>query len=236
MPMPPAGSSAAARPTPPEETAIKNKAGKSSQDPTAGGRRRSVYTQDENVQLMLRFQKGDAAAFEELVRRNTSKIHGLVYRFLGDADQVEDITQDVFLRVYRNAPRYKPTAKFTTWLYRIVANLCFNVIRSRRRHQVVALESGGGEDGESYYRDVPDDRNPPPQKGYDDEELRRHIAGAVARLPDNQRLAILLSKYEHKSYDEIAAVLNCSTMAVKSLLSRARATLRQALSRSMRRD
>jgi len=189
---------------------------------------------DYDVQLMLRFQKGERAAFEELVHRNTNKVHGLIYRFLGDPSKVEDLTQDVFLRVFRNAPRYQPAAKFSTWLYRIVANLCFNVIRSHRRSQTVQLEGINPKEGDTYYRDVPDDRQARPHERLDDEELRDKVAGAIDALPDNQRLAIILNKYEHKSYEEIARVLNCSTMAVKSLLSRARGNLRGALIRYVR--
>ena len=184
---------------------------------------------------MLRFRDGDRAAFEELVRRNTSKVHGLIYRFLGDPSQVEDLTQDVFLRVFRNASRYVPTAKFSTWMYRIVANLCFTVIRSRRRSQTVQLERPHPDEEDSYYRDVPDDVLPPPHEQMDCDELRGKIAEAVSSLPDNQRLAILLNKFEDMSYEGIAEILNCSTMAVKSLLSRARGNLRAALARYVRR-
>ena len=182
---------------------------------------------------MLRFQKGDEPAFEELVQCNTHKVHALVYRFLGDPSAVEDITQEVFLRVYRTAPRYMPTAKFSTWLYRITANLCFNVLRSRKRRSFVPLETGDSDDG-GYHHQVPDDRQVSPFEGMDTAELSDMVAEAIAQLPDNQRVAIVLNKYEQKSYEEIAAVLKCSSMAVKSLLSRARGNLRVALGRYIR--
>ena len=182
---------------------------------------------------MLRFQGGQHEAFEDLVRRNTAKVHGLVYRFLGSPEHVEDLTQEVFLRIYRTARRYQPTAKFSTWLYRITANLAFNVLRSRRKRHTTQLEIGG-EDTDSFYRDVPDDRHPAPHEGMDNDEMRERIAQAVNALPDNQKIAIILNKYEQKSYEDIADVLDCSTMAVKSLLSRARANLRQSLGRYVR--
>lgn len=185
--------------------------------------------QDQDVQLMLRFKKGDRSAFEELVQRNTPKIHALIFRFLGDPWQVEDLTQEVFLRVYRTVGSYKPTAKFTTWLYRIAANLSFNVLRARKKGQQWRLEVGDGDDGEGYHRDVPDERHGAPHDDLDEAELRERVAGAIESLPENQKLAIILNKYEHKSYEEIASVLNCSAMAVKSLLSRARCNLRQVL-------
>ncbi len=180
---------------------------------------------------MLRFKHGDRGAFDELVQRNTEKIHALVYRFLSDQLMVEDLTQEVFLRVYRTAPRYQPTAKFSTWLYRIVANLSFNVLRDRRKIYSMQLVS---DEDEAFRRDVPDDRSPSPSRDLDAEELSRTVGQAIDQLPENQKLAIILNKYEHKNYEEIAEILDCSTMAVKSLLSRARGNLRDSLRRYLR--
>jgi RNA polymerase sigma-70 factor (ECF subfamily) len=192
--------------------------------------------EDPDVQLMLRFQQGETGAFDELVRRNAPKVNTLIYRFLGDPGQVEDLTQEVFLRVYRTSQRYQPTAKFSTWLYRIAANLSFNVLRAKRRGQPVQLEIAYSEDGEPFYRDVPDGRHTPPGDHLDADELRAKVAEAIEQLPENQKVAIILNKYEQKSYEEIATILNCSTMAVKSLLSRARSNLRNALMRYVRPD
>ena len=178
---------------------------------------------------MLRFQKGDRSAFDELIRRNTNKVHALVYRFLGGASLADDLTQEVFLRVYRTADRYKPAAKFSTYLYRIVANLSFNVLRDRRKGRTRQLEIVDADGGELIYRDVPDDRRNRPDEALDAAELREGLTKAIDALPENQKIAIILSKYEQKSYQDIAAVLSCSTMAVKSLLSRARSNLRMAL-------
>ena len=179
---------------------------------------------------MLRFQRGEQEAFDELVRRNTPRIHGLVYRFLG-GEQVEDLTQEIFLRIFRTAHRYQPTAKFSTWLYRITANLSFNVLRSRRKGRTFQLEVTSPDDDDSFYRDVPDESDSYPGIEMEQTELQQRIAEAIGDLPDNQRVAIVLNKYEEKSYEEIAQVLDCSTMAVKSLLSRARANLRDRLAR-----
>lgn len=183
---------------------------------------------------MLRFQQGDRAAFDELVRRNTPRIHALIYRFLGDPGMVEDLTQEVFLRVFRTAERYKPTAKFSTWLYRIAANLSFNVLRSRKKGVPVSLESLGGSDASEHPRQTPDPTAAAPHDNMDNLELRQAVAKAVADLPDSQRIAIVLNKYEDKSYEEIAEVMDCSTMAVKSLLSRARGNLRRRLRRYLK--
>ncbi len=182
---------------------------------------------------MLRFQAGEEEAFRQLVERNTTKIHALVFRFLGDPTHVEDLTQEVFLRVYRTAKRYTPTAKFHTWLYRIAANLSFNVLRSRGKSHAVSLDVTG-DDGEGYSRDVEDTGATMPGEGLSERELREKVTAAVNDLPENQKIAIVLSKYEHKSYEEIAEVLKCTTMAVKSLLSRARTNLHESLSRYLR--
>lgn len=180
---------------------------------------------------MLRFRRGEQDAFTELVDRNIGTVHALVYRFLREPSMVDDITQEVFLRVVRNAHRYRPTAKFSTWLYRITANLCFNVMRSRKKHRTLSLEPHL--EGQSR-RELPDQASPRPHDRLAGEELQRHVAEAVRSLPDNQRIAILLNKYEDKSYQEIAEVLGTTTMAVKSLLSRARANLAERLEKHIR--
>lgn len=189
----------------------------------------SGAAQDEDVRLMLRFQAGETQAFDLLVERNVRNVHALIYRFLGDPNVVDDITQDVFLRIFRTSKTYQPTAKFSTWLYRIVANLCFNVMRSRKKAKVLSLDPPGAD--EDSRRDVPDDHQPAPHDEMDQAELQRVLTAAIAELPENQRIAIVLNKYEDKNYEEIAEVLDMSTMAVKSLLSRARGNLRDSLAR-----
>lgn len=203
-------------------------------DARANRRKKAPWaSQDPDVQLMLRFQAGEDAAFDELVARNTPKIYALIFRFLGDQNQVEDLTQEVFLRVYRTAKRYTPTAKFSTWLYRIAANLSFNVLRSRSKVHPVSLDAGSDE-GEGYHRDVPDEGALPPAESLTADELRSKVIQAINDLPENQKVAIILNKYEHKTYEEIADVLHCSAMAVKSLLSRARANLHESLGKYLR--
>ncbi len=184
---------------------------------------------DEDARLMLRFRDGEQEAFEELVRRNLHHVHALIYRFLREPSMVDDVTQEVFLRIYRNAARYEPKAKFSTWLYRIVANLCFNVMRSRRRRPTVSLDQSGP--GESARQEIPDTSQPAPDASLHREELQNQLTRAIGELPEKQRIAILLNKYENKNYEEIAAVLGVTTMAVKSLLSRARENLRHRLGR-----
>lgn len=186
---------------------------------------------DENVQLMLAFQAGDVSAFDKLVERNINTVHALIYRFLREPSMIDDVTQDVFLRVYRYAPRYKPSAKFTTWLYRITANLCFNVMRSRKKRRAASLDAMGEDDTR---RDPPDLEQAPPGADMAAQEQQQLVRAAVDKLPESQRLAIILNKFEDKSYEEIAEIMETTTMAVKSLLSRARANLRNDLQRLMK--
>ena len=178
---------------------------------------------------MLAFQAGDEAAFRELVHRNQARVYGVIRRFLGSAAAVEDLTQEVFLRVFRSAARYDPTAKFSTWLYRVTANLCLNTIRSRRRSRI-AWFGRSSDDGDAIAREVEDVSAPLPAAAADRRETAQIVQAAVNALPANQRLAIILNKYEQMSYANVAEVLDCSTMAVKSLLSRARSNLRRVLS------
>lgn len=185
---------------------------------------------DPNVQLMLQFQQsGDQNAFASLVDRNQKKVYSIIYRFVLDRAEAEDLTQEVFLRVYRTAARYTPTAKFSTWLYRIAVNVSLNALRSRARTKTMSLALPQDSDNEDYPRAVEDPRGDMPNQGLEDSELKGRIAEAIETLPENQRIAIVLNKFESLSYEEIAKILNLSMMAVKSLLSRARSNLKDSL-------
>jgi RNA polymerase sigma-70 factor (ECF subfamily) len=180
---------------------------------------------DPDVDLMLRFQKGEEAAFEELVKRHTRGVLNLVYRYLGDAARAEDMSQDVFLKVYKARMKYEPKAKFTTWLYRIAVNHCLNEIRARRSQPAGAAPI--------------DDLLQEPQAQDPDarlhrEELQQAVKRALATLPENQRIAVLLARYEEMSYDEIADTMGLSLEAVKSVLFRAKENLQQLLAKYAR--
>ena len=184
---------------------------------------------DHDTELMLAFQRGRQDAFEELVRRNQGKVHAVLYRVLGGRVESEDLAQEVFLRVFRGAPGYVPTAKFSTWLYRITVNVALNPIRSRGRPRPVSLEIDGAAGGADFQRGIPDPRQAGPGARLDRQELADEVAEAIAQLPEKQRIALVLNKYEGLCYEEIAGILKCSTMAVKSLLSRARSNLKDRL-------
>jgi len=193
-------------------------------DPTVPGR-----DADDDAQLMTRTARGEPGAFEALVRRHQRRVFGLVYRSVGSVPDAEDLVQEVFLRVYRAADRYRPTARFTTWLYRVTTNVVINWLRRHRRDPVELARVVGGEDGEENPTVLID---PTAETGLDiitRDEVRAQVRAAVASLPPNQRLAVLLFRFEGLSYQEIAEALACSVMAVKSLLSRARENLHHRL-------
>jgi len=187
---------------------------------------------DPDVALMMALQRGDESAFAELVTRHQTRIISLIYRFVGNEAEAEDLAQEVFLRVYRTRHRYQPKARFSTWLYRIAANISLNALRNSHRRRGIsvplAYDSEETQEGRTSEH-VEDRRGAPPGARVETDELRCQVRQAVGHLPESQRVAVILNKYEGLSYEEIAAVMNCSTMAVKSLLARARANLRERL-------
>jgi RNA polymerase sigma-70 factor (ECF subfamily) len=188
---------------------------------------------DYDVSLMLAFQRGEELAFQELVERNHARVIGLIYRFIGDATDAEDLAQEVFLRIYRARSTYKPTAKFSTWMFRITANVSLNALRSRAsRRDEVSL--GRFQDNREADRSLPDPAAAPPDHHLRQEELKEHVKEAIGTLPKKQQIAVVLNKYEGMSYADIARTIGCSTMAVKSLLARARDNLKDRLVRYLR--
>ncbi len=183
---------------------------------------------DYDVGLMLRFQKGDELAFQELVDRNHARVIGLIYRFISNATDAEDLAQEVFLRIYRARKTYKPTAKFSTWMFRITANVSLNALRARsnRKDDVSIDQVTDFGDGP---RAMPDPDTRMPDHNLHHEELQEKVRQAVAELPEKQQVAVVLNKYEGMSYAEVADTIGCSTMAVKSLLARARDNLKDRL-------
>ncbi len=179
----------------------------------------------EDVQLMEAVSGGDMSAFERLVARHQALVSGTVARMLGDNSEVDDVAQQVFVRVWKSAKRYVPRAKFTTWLLKITRNLVFNELRRRKRHAVSSLQHEPGEEE----MQIKDERNQQPDVSLLESELQEAITSAIAQLPETQRMALVLRRYEELSYEEIADVLDQSVPAVKSLLFRARTELRQRL-------
>jgi RNA polymerase sigma factor (sigma-70 family) len=188
----------------------------------------SLAESDEasDVALMLRVRDGDLEAFETLVTRHQHSVVGTAAKMLGGAADAEDIGQQVFVRVWKHAARYQPSAKFTTWLMTITRNLVFNELRRRRRSQQVSMDA---DEGDTIRHQFVDEQAAAPSEEMLDSELHEAIDAAIASLPEAQRLAIVLRRYEGMPYEEIAEVLKTSVPAVKSILFRARAELKARL-------
>src|ERR1700730_6524350 len=177
-----------------------------------------------DVQLMLDVKAGDEASFDLLLRKYRLPLVNFLFRMVRDAATAEDLAQEVFLRVYRARKQYSPSAKFTTWLFRIATNLALNSVRdNRHRRADVSIDVKAEED------EAPREL-PAREMRIDEHMIERDrselIRRAVAALPEKQRAAVLLHKYEEMDYGEIAKVLECSESALKSLLFRAYETLR----------
>lgn len=192
------------------------------QDPAHAG---ASEADQEDVRLMQLVSAGDMSAFEQLVERHQALVAGTVGRMLGNNSDVEDIAQQVFVRVWKSAKRYEPRAKFTTWLLKITRNLVFNELRRRKRHATTPLQP----EAEGEELPLPDRRTSTPDASLLEVELQRSIESAIGELPESQRMAVVLRRYDELSYDQIAEVLGQSVPAVKSLLFRARTELRQRL-------
>ena len=186
------------------------------------------YDQDPDVILLLDVQKGNTASFETLMHKYYARIFNFCRRMIGNHDIAEDLTQEVFVRIYKALPTYQPKSKFQTWIYTIAKNVSLNELR-RLKRSVVSLDIPvDGEDGE-FQRQMVDRRSPSPDARLIAEEKQKIIRDAINSLPDNQRLVVLLRRYENLSYADIAKTMECSLEAVKSLLSRARVNLKERL-------
>ncbi len=177
--------------------------------------------QEVDIALMARIKKGDTDAFEELVSAHQRPVYNLAFRFLNDTCEAEDIAQEAFIRVFRAADTYTPDAKFTTWLYTIVKNLCFNAVRKRQSANLVSIDE----------ETVPEiaSKDDDPAALLEREQIRQRVALAVNALPSNMRIAVILQKFHGLSYQEIAAVLGCSVNAVKLRVHRAKEFLSREL-------
>jgi len=191
-----------------------------------GNRPRGRDESDE--QLMLNAGQGDKNAFDELVRRYSSRMVNVAYQVLGDRELAEDVAQETFLRAYKSAARYRQISKFSTWLYTIALNLCRNELR-RRKFKTYSLEGMAERDEESKVRiDIPDEKTQP------DRDLERKEAGtlvrqAVEKLPEKFKTPLVLRDIQELTYEEISEILDLPEGTVKSRINRGRLRVKEIL-------
>ena len=179
------------------------------------------YRNDPDTHTIERVAGGDERAFEQLVDKYKQAVFNTIYRYTGNQDDVQDLAQEIFIKVWRNAGKFKGKSKFSTWLYRIVVNHCINYQRKQKhRHTSLDELTDKGITPESLMV-IPD---------WEQKRRVDLVKKAVNDLPDRQRTALVLSKYEGRSYKEIAEIMKVSVSAVESLIFRARSALRGKLS------
>ncbi len=180
---------------------------------------------DYDAELMLRVKDGDGASFGVLLEKHRSSVVHFLYRMVQNPAVAEELAQEVFLRVYRSRATYEPTAKFTTWLFRIATHLALNSLRDGNERLQERLDD---DSSEMPVRQI-SDRRPTVEQRMVYQAKLDEVRHAVAALPEKQRAAVLMHKYQEMEYSQIAKVLNCSESAIKSLLFRAYETLRARL-------
>ena len=175
---------------------------------------------DPDVLLMLRCKRGDDGAFKALFDKYKRRIVNYARRFVGKQERAEDAAQETFLRLSRARASYEPKTRFRTYLYRIATNVCLNHVRKRDW-----LVREDDEEGEAVTERIPDTAFAQPEAALSGVELSRLVQKALLDLPEQQRTALLLLRFEDLSYEEIAAVMEASVPAVKALLNRAKVAL-----------
>jgi RNA polymerase sigma-70 factor (ECF subfamily) len=184
---------------------------------------------DPDVALMLLVQTGDQAAFAELFRKLSPRVLRFVRRFVGSDAQAEEVTQDVFVQIFRFRHRYRPESRLGAWVFRIATNLCLNELRRPERQLRVDLWGRRGDDDPPEEPQLGDSAMPTPEEGAATRELAVRLEAAVAALPAKQRAALLLSRIDGLAYRDVGEALGCSEGAVKALLFRATQTLKRSL-------
>lgn len=184
---------------------------------------------DVDYDLLRRVSQGDEQAFASLMRRHQDRVYRLALRLLRLPQEAEDAAQEVFLKAYQHADRFQPTGTVASWLNRITANHCFNLLRARKKRREVAWDDLEGEAGLGLAATLPDPKAVDALELVTGQECAADIQGALDALPENQRQALILKRFGDFSYEEIGAIMGLSSQAVDGLIKRARQTLRQKL-------
>jgi RNA polymerase sigma-70 factor, ECF subfamily len=180
---------------------------------------------DPDVALMLRVQAGDQTAFQDLFQKLSPRVLQYARRLVGSDAQAEEVTQDVFVQVFRFRHRYRPQSRLATWVFTIATNLCLNELRRPERKLRVDLVDEAHPEGPV----LPDPEARTPEEGAATRELARRLETAVGALPPKQRAALLLSRVDGLAYKDVGDALGCSEGAVKALIFRATQTLKAGL-------
>lgn len=188
--------------------------------------------------LMVELREGRDGALSELIARWEKPLLSFTFRYTQNPDDSADVVQETFVRVYQNRARFRPNARFSTWLFTIAANLCRNRARWRKRHPTVPLEFSlsDGEEAQGGERWLADEQGQSPDESLASQETARAVKAAINELPHDLKTALLLFQYEEMSYQEIAAVVGCSVKAVETRLYRARHRLKKKLARHLQDD
>lgn len=178
---------------------------------------------------MLRFQRGDQGAFEALFKKYAPALITFTYRFLGSRVRAEEAAQEVLLKVYLARKDYRPEARFSTWVYRIATNFCLNEVRRpENRYKTVSADPMPVDESDIPVQ-IPDRQSPLPEEDLAYQRLERAFQKSLACLPERQRAAFLLSRFENSSYLEVARTLGCSESSVRSLIHRAAVSIKEEL-------
>lgn len=187
------------------------------------------YLSDPDNQLMQKAGSGDRTAFKQLVQKHQRTVTGIIYRYTGNHNEVEDLAQDIFLKIYKAANSYVPRAQFKTWLYKVVANHCLNFFRSQKRKAFISSLDQSSEEYNPHIQRT-EEQQKQPELILQQQELHTALKSALSELPERQRMAIILHRFEGLSYKEIATVMGSSLSAVESLIFRAMNNLKEKLS------
>jgi RNA polymerase sigma-70 factor (ECF subfamily) len=188
-----------------------------------------AHTSQHEDELVRKAQRGDDVAFDRLVEVLAPRVYGLAYRLVGNADDAQDMAQESFLRIYRALPTFKGNAAFSTWMYRIVANCCYDELSKRKQRPATATDITAGDDGHDW-QDRTADATSAVEDVWERRERQQAVQTAIRALPEHARMVVVLYDLQGLSYQEIAVALKTNVGTVKSRLNRARLQLRELLS------
>lgn len=178
--------------------------------------------------LITRSQNGDIDAFEELVAKYERKVYAIAYRFMGNPEDAGDLTQEAFLKAYQSIKSFRQEASFSTWICRIVSNVCRDQLRKNKRQSQNSLDEDVWLEEGTVQKQLKDQR-PTPDEVYESKELKEYLQGLINNLNPEYKMVVILRDIQGYSYEEIAQILDCSLGTVKSRLNRARKALRDQI-------